>query len=50
MLADKGTIPPFPSLKQDDSNNPLLSLPISIDDIIHNIDAVIVTHLHIDHF
>lgn len=50
FLADKGTLPPFPSLRQNNSNNPLVSLPISIDDIIHNVDAVIVTHLHYDHW
>jgi L-ascorbate metabolism protein UlaG (beta-lactamase superfamily) len=50
MLSEKGTYPPFPSLKQNNSNNPLVSLPISIDDIIHNVDAVIVTHLHYDHW
>src|SRR5690625_1871796 len=50
FLADKGTLPPFPSLRQNNSNNPLVSLPISIEDIIHNVDAVIVTHLHYDHW
>jgi L-ascorbate metabolism protein UlaG (beta-lactamase superfamily) len=50
FLADKGTLPPFPSLRQDNSNNPLYSLPISIEEIIHNVDAVIVTHLHYDHW
>ncbi|MEW9674300.1 MBL fold metallo-hydrolase [Ammoniphilus sp. 3BR4] len=48
FLADKGTYPPFPALRQD--NNPLVSLPTSIDNIINNVDAVIVTHLHLDHF
>lgn len=50
FLADKGTLPSFPSFRQDNSNNPLFSLPISIDDIIRNVDAVIVTHLHYDHW
>jgi L-ascorbate metabolism protein UlaG (beta-lactamase superfamily) len=50
MLSEKGTYPPFPSLKQNNSNNPLVSLPISINNIIHNVDAVIVTHLHYDHW
>jgi ribonuclease BN (tRNA processing enzyme) len=36
------------SLKQDQFN-PLVSLPTSIDKII-NVDAVIATHLHLDHF
>lgn len=56
MLGEKGTMPPFgtgvglPPAPREDQNNPLVSLPKSIDDIISNIDAVIVTHLHSDHW
>ncbi|WP_299091003.1 MBL fold metallo-hydrolase [uncultured Metabacillus sp.] len=50
FLADKGTYPPFPNSVRQDQHNPLVSLPTSIDDIIKNVDAVIVTHLHLDHF
>ncbi|MBZ6489547.1 MBL fold metallo-hydrolase [Priestia aryabhattai] len=50
MLADKGTYPPFPNSPRQDQNNPLVSLPTSIENIINGIDAVIVTHLHLDHF
>lgn len=50
MLAEKGTYPPFPNSLRQDQYNPLLSLPTSIENIIHDIDAVIVTHLHLDHF
>ncbi|MGF9696206.1 MULTISPECIES: MBL fold metallo-hydrolase [Paenibacillus] len=50
FLADKGTYPPFPNSARQDQMNPLVSLPTSIDNIIRNIDAVIVTHLHLDHF
>ncbi|MDF2678843.1 MAG: hypothetical protein K0R47_33 [Brevibacillus sp.] len=49
FLADKGTYPPFPNSLRQDQNNPLVSLPTSLDNII-NVDAVIVTHLHLDHF
>lgn len=49
FLAEKGTYPPFPNSIRQDQNNPLVSLPTSIDNII-NVDAVIVTHLHLDHF
>ncbi|MBU3216571.1 MBL fold metallo-hydrolase [Clostridium estertheticum] len=55
VLADKGTYPPFgprmgyPDAIRQDQFNPLVSLPRSIDEII-NVDAVIVTHLHLDHF
>lgn len=50
MLADKGTIPPFPNAPRQDQNNPLIDLPTSIDNIINGVDAVIVTHLHYDHW
>ncbi|MEC0276999.1 MULTISPECIES: MBL fold metallo-hydrolase [Peribacillus] len=50
MLAEKGTYPPFPNSLRQDQFNPLVSLPTSIENIIHDIDAVIVTHLHLDHF
>ena len=35
---------------RQDQNNPLVSLPTSVDDIINDVDAVIVTHLHLDHY
>ncbi|WP_431028081.1 MBL fold metallo-hydrolase [Lysinibacillus sp. LZ02] len=56
MLAEKGTYPPFgpsvgfPDALRQNQNNPLVSLPTSIDNIISDIDAVIVTHLHLDHW
>jgi L-ascorbate metabolism protein UlaG (beta-lactamase superfamily) len=50
MLAEKGTYPPFPNSARQEQHNPLVSLPTSIDNIISNIDAVIVTHLHLDHW
>jgi len=49
FLADKGTYPPFPNSLRQDQKNPLVSLPTSLDNMI-NVDAVIVTHLHLDHF
>lgn len=49
FLGEKGAYPSFPnSLRQD--QNPLTSLPVSIDEIVTNVDAVIVTHLHLDHY
>ncbi|TCN20452.1 MBL fold metallo-hydrolase [Mesobacillus foraminis] len=50
MLAEKGTYPPFPNAPRQDQKNPLVGLPTSIDHIIQDIDAVIVTHLHLDHW
>jgi L-ascorbate metabolism protein UlaG (beta-lactamase superfamily) len=50
MFAEKGTYPPFPNSPRQDQNNPLNDLPTSIGNIINDIDAVIVTHLHYDHW
>ncbi|MCY8519625.1 MBL fold metallo-hydrolase [Bacillus atrophaeus] len=50
MLAEKGTYPPFPNSPRQDQKNPLVSLPTSVDHMTNNLDAVIVTHLHLDHF
>ena len=48
FLADKGTMPPFPNTPNQ-VHNPLVSLPTSLEEITQ-VDAVIVTHLHPDHF
>lgn len=50
MLAEKGIYPPFPNSPRQDQKNPLVSLPTSVDNIINGIDAIILTHLHLDHF
>ncbi|MFF2797895.1 MBL fold metallo-hydrolase [Lysinibacillus xylanilyticus] len=49
VLANKGAYPPVQNSVRQDQNNPLVDLPTSIDKLI-NVDAVIVTHLHLDHF
>jgi len=49
VLANKGAYPPVQNSVRQDQNNPLVELPTSIDNLI-NVDAVIVTHLHQDHF
>lgn len=49
FLSPKGTYPPFPNSTRQDEKNPLTDLPVSVEDII-DADAVIVTHLHLDHW
>ncbi len=49
MLGEKGIYPPFPGTPNQHLNNPIVDLPISMDEII-DVDAVIVTHIHLDHF
>lgn len=47
MLCPRETFDPFvPGLKR----NPLVDLPFSKEEVIENVDAVIVTHSHPDHF
>ena len=50
FLSEKGVYPPFPNSARQDQNNPLVSLPVLINEIIQDLDAVIVTHLHLDHW
>ncbi len=49
FLSDQGAMPPFPNTANQHLSNPTVGLSTSINDIIH-VDAVIVTHLHPDHF
>lgn len=48
VLADKGGWPSFPNSPRQEEGNPSVELPISKDEIL-DVDAVIVTHLHLDH-
>lgn len=49
-FADKGTFPPIPLAKTKGRASPLTDLPIPIEKILAGVDAVVVTHLHFDHF
>lgn len=49
MLADKGAYPGFEGTANSELRNPLVPLPMPVGDII-DVDAVIVTHLHPDHW
>ncbi|AZB23402.1 MBL fold metallo-hydrolase [Chryseobacterium bernardetii] len=51
MLADKGTLPAFPNpASGDERNNPLVELPVSIDELVKDLDAIFLSHLHYDHY
>lgn len=50
MLASKGTYPPMSNQQGNHDRNPLVDLPMTIDEILKNVDAIIVTHDHIDHW
>lgn len=49
FLAEKGTYAPFPNSLRQEQKNPLVDLPISLEEVL-TADAVIVTHLHLDHW
>lgn len=49
MLSPKATFPAFPGTVNSHLNNPLVDLPLPAADIV-NVDAVIVTHDHLDHW
>ena len=50
MFAKKGFYPGFENTFRHELRNPLVELPISVSDIIDDVDAVIVTHTHLDHW
>ncbi|HJU50279.1 MAG TPA: MBL fold metallo-hydrolase [Pseudogulbenkiania sp.] len=49
MLSPKGAFPAFPGTPNDHLMNPTVELPIPMEDILA-VDAVIVTHDHLDHW
>ncbi|MEJ5021040.1 MBL fold metallo-hydrolase [Ochrobactrum vermis] len=49
MLSDRHTWPGFPGSVNSEERNPLVHLPMTKEEII-DVDAVIVTHLHEDHW
>lgn len=50
MLSKKGTYPGFEDTYRSNLRNPLVDLPMSEKDVIADVDAVIVTHTHLDHW
>ncbi len=49
MLAEKGAFPGFEGTPNSHLANPLVDLPVSMHEIL-DVDAVIVTHIHPDHW
>ena len=46
----KGSRDPFPCSSHPDERNPVVELPFSVKEILKVTDAVLVTHMHSDHF
>jgi L-ascorbate metabolism protein UlaG (beta-lactamase superfamily) len=49
MFSNKGEFDPFLPAERND-RNPIVELPISVEEILDGVDAVIITHTHEDHF
>jgi L-ascorbate metabolism protein UlaG (beta-lactamase superfamily) len=49
MLSEKGSFPAFPHTPNDHLLNPIVDLTLPLDEII-DVDCVLVTHTHLDHW
>ncbi|MEO8076173.1 MAG: MBL fold metallo-hydrolase [Acidobacteriota bacterium] len=49
MMSDKGSFPGFPGTINEDLANPIVGLPLPFEKIVE-VDVVILTHLHQDHW
>ena len=50
MLAKKGTYPGFEGTYRSYLRNPLVELPMPAEAVFGDVDAIIVTHTHLDHW
>src|SRR5690554_3931634 len=50
MLSEKGTYPGFEGTYRSELRNPLVDLPMSEQEVLADVDAIIVTHTHLDHW
>ncbi|WP_035338864.1 MBL fold metallo-hydrolase [Dickeya sp. DW 0440] len=50
MLAEKGAYPGFEGTLNSHLRNPLVDLPVTLESLFTGVDAVIVTHTHLDHW
>jgi L-ascorbate metabolism protein UlaG (beta-lactamase superfamily) len=50
FLAKKGTYPGFPGTFNSQQRNPLVELPMPAKELMKGVDAVIVSHTHLDHW
>jgi L-ascorbate metabolism protein UlaG (beta-lactamase superfamily) len=48
MLDPAGARPPVPNTPEP-RPNPLVELPLAVEDVVEGLDAVLVSHLHVDH-
>ncbi|WP_363731303.1 MBL fold metallo-hydrolase [Stenotrophomonas indicatrix] len=50
MLATKGAYPGFPDTYRSELRNPTVDLPFDVSQVLKDVDAVLLTHTHLDHW
>ncbi len=50
MLATKGAYPGFPDTYRSELRNPTVELPFDVAQVLKDVDAVLLTHTHLDHW
>ena len=50
MLSAKGGFPGFPGTYRSELRNPLADLPFSVEQVLESVEAIVVTHTHMDHW
>ena len=50
MLGARGAYPGFKGTYNQHLRNPLVELPMPVDEVLRGVDAVVVTHTHLDHW
>lgn len=50
MLAAKGAYPGFPDTYRSELRNPTVELPFDVAQVLLGVDAVLLTHTHLDHW
>ena len=50
LLAKKGAYPGFAGTFRSQLRNPMIELPMSVQEIMKGVDAVVVSHTHLDHW
>ena len=50
MLSKKGSYPGFEQTYRSELRNPLVELPMPVEEVLADVDAVIITHTHLDHW
>lgn len=50
LLAQKGAYPGFAGTFRSELRNPLIDLPMSVQEVMKGVDAIVVSHTHLDHW